>query len=114
MEAKAVGRYIRISPYKVRQVVNLIRGKDVNEALAILKFTPKKAAVVVEKVLRSAIANAEHNYNMDRDNLYISKIFVDQGPALKRYKPRAFGRADLIRRRTSHITVVVKEREEVS
>jgi len=114
VEAKAVGRYIRISPYKVRQVVNLIRGKDVNEALAILKFTPKKAAVVVEKVLRSAIANAEHNYNMDRDNLYISKIFVDQGPALKRYKPRAFGRADLIRRRTSHITVVVKEREEVS
>ena len=114
MEAKAVGRYIRISPYKVRQVVNLIRGKNVDEALAILKFTPKKASLVVEKVLRSAIANAEHNYNMDRDNLYISKIFVDQGPALKRYKPRAFGRADLIRRRTSHITVVVKEREEVS
>jgi len=114
VEAKAVGRYIRISPYKVRQVVNLIRGKNVDEALAILKFTPKKASLVVEKVLRSAIANAEHNYNMDRDNLYISKIFVDQGPALKRYKPRAFGRADLIRRRTSHITVVVKEREEVS
>ncbi|NLO89569.1 MAG: 50S ribosomal protein L22 [Clostridia bacterium] len=114
MEARAVGRYIRISPYKVRQVVDLIRGKDVDEALAILKFTPKRASLVVEKVLRSAIANAEHNYDMDRDNLYISKIFVDQGPVLKRYKPRAFGRADLIRRRTSHITVVVKEREEVS
>jgi len=114
VEARAVGRYIRISPYKVRQVVDLIRGKDVDEALAILKFTPKRASLVVEKVLRSAIANAEHNYDMDRDNLYISKIFVDQGPVLKRYKPRAFGRADLIRRRTSHITVVVKEREEVS
>ncbi|HHY59868.1 MAG TPA: 50S ribosomal protein L22 [Clostridia bacterium] len=111
MEAKAVAKYIRISPYKVRQVVNLIRGKDVNEALAILRFLPKRAATPVAKCLKSAIANAEHNYNMDVDNLYVAKIFVDQGPTLKRYKPRAFGRADMIRRRTSHITVVVKEKE---
>jgi len=114
VEARAVGRYIRIAPNKVRQVVNLIRGKQVDEALAILRFTPKKAAAIVEKVLKSAVANAEHNYDMDRDSLYISKIYVDQGPTLKRYKARAMGRADLIRKRTSHITVVVSEREEVS
>ncbi|HHX95531.1 MAG TPA: 50S ribosomal protein L22 [Clostridia bacterium] len=114
MEAKATAKYIRIAPNKARQVVNLIRGKDVDEALAILKFTPKRVAEVVEKVLNSAIANAEHNYDMDRENLFVSKIYVDQGPAMKRYKPRAFGRADLIRKRTSHITVVVSEKEEVS
>lgn len=111
MEAKAVAKYIRISPNKARQVVDLIRGKDVNEALAILRFLPKRAAKPVEKCLRSAIANAEHNYDLDVDNLYISKICVDQGPTLKRYRPRAFGRADLMRRRTSHITVVVREKE---
>ena len=98
MEAKATAKYIRIAPNKARQVVNLIRGKDVDEALAILKFTPKRVAEVVEKVLNSAIANAEHNYDMDRENLFVSKIYVDQGPAMKRYKPRAFGRADLIRK----------------
>lgn len=114
MEAKATAKYIRIAPNKARQVVNLIRGKDVDEALAILKYTPKRAAGIIEKVLNSAIANAEHNYDMDRENLFISKIYVDQGPAMKRYKPRAFGRADLIRKRTSHITVVVSEKEEVS
>jgi large subunit ribosomal protein L22 len=114
VEAKATAKYIRIAPNKARQVVNLIRGKDVDEALAILKFTPKRVAEVVEKVLNSAIANAEHNYDMDRENLFVSKIYVDQGPAMKRYKPRAFGRADLIRKRTSHITVVVSEKEEVS
>ncbi|NLK00818.1 MAG: 50S ribosomal protein L22 [Clostridia bacterium] len=114
MEARSIGRHVRISPYKVRQVINLIRGREVKEALAILKFTPKKAAVIVEKILKSAIANAEHNYEMDGDNLYISKIYVDQGPTMKRFKPRAFGRADRIRKRTSHITVVVSEREEAS
>ncbi|MBZ4688554.1 MAG: large subunit ribosomal protein [Clostridia bacterium] len=111
MEAKAVARYIRISPYKVRQVVDLIRGKDCKEALAILKFTPKRASKPVMKILKSAMANAEHNYEMDEDNLYISKIYVDEGPTLKRYKPRAMGRADMIRKRTSHITVVVAEKE---
>lgn len=114
MEAKATAKYIRIAPNKARQVINLIRGKDVDEALAILRFTPKRVAEVVEKVLNSAISNAEHNYDMDRENLFVSKIYVDQGPAMKRYKPRSFGRADLIRKRTSHITIVVSEKEEVS
>ena len=111
MEAKAVARYIRISPNKARQVVDLIRGKDANEALAILSLLPKRAAEPLKNALKSAIANAEHNYDMDADNLYVSKICVDQGPTLKRYKPRAYGRADLMRRRTSHITVVVSEKE---
>lgn len=110
MEARAVARYIRISPQKARSVADLIRGKSVNEALAILKFTPRKAAKAIEKTLKSAIANAEHNYNMNSDELYVAKIMVDQGPMLKRYKPRAQGRADLMRRRTSHITVVVSEK----
>ena len=89
----------------------MIRGKKVNEAFAILKFTPKKASVAIEKALKSAVANAEHNYEMNGDDLYVSKIYVDQGPTLKRYKPRAMGRADLMRRRTSHITVVVSQKE---
>lgn len=112
MEAKAVAKYVRISPRKVRQVINLVRGKDVQEAFAILRFMPKAAAREVLKVLKSAVANAEHNYEMDTQSLYISKIFVDQGPTLKRYNPRAMGRADLIRKRTSHITVVVSEKKE--
>lgn len=111
MEARAVAKYIRISPRKVRQVVDLIRGKELGEALAILKYTPKRASSVVAKVVRSAAANAENNYQMDRDSLYIKACYVDQGPTLKRYQPRAMGRADLLRRRTSHITVVVAEKE---
>ncbi|MBE3585275.1 MULTISPECIES: 50S ribosomal protein L22 [Desulfofundulus] len=111
MEARAVARYVRISPRKVRQVVDLIRGKDVREALAILRFTPKRAAVPVAKVIKSAAANAEHNYDMNPDNLYIAAAYVDQGPTWKRYQPRAYGRADLLRRRTSHITVIVKEKD---
>lgn len=112
MEAKAVARYIRISPRKVRQVVDLIRGKDVDEALAILRFTPKRASIPVAKVIKSAAANAEHNYDMNRDNLYVAKAYVDQGPTLKRWQARGMGRADIVRSRTSHITVIVKEREE--
>ncbi|MBM7853831.1 large subunit ribosomal protein L22 [Desulfohalotomaculum tongense] len=112
MEARAIARYIRISPRKVRQVVDLIRGKDINEALAILKYTPKRASEAVAKVINSAAANAEHNYEMDKDNLYIAEAYVDQGPTLKRYRPRAYGRADMKRKRTSHITVVVKEKKE--
>ena len=111
MEARAIAKYVRISPKKVRQVINLIRNKPVNEALLILRFLPKKAARVVEKVLKSAIANAENNFEMDVDRLYVHRIFVDQGPTLKRIRPRAMGRAFLIRKRTSHITVVVKEKE---
>ncbi|CAJ1004486.1 MULTISPECIES: 50S ribosomal protein L22 [Bacillales] len=110
MEAKAVARYIRIAPRKVRLVVDLIRGKQVGEALAILKHTPKAASPVVEKLLKSAIANAEHNYEMDPNNLVVGKIFVDQGPTLKRFRPRAQGRATRINKRTSHITVVLNEK----
>ncbi|MDS1030423.1 50S ribosomal protein L22 [Bacillota bacterium LX-D] len=112
MEAKAVAKFLRISPRKVRPVMDLIRGKKINEAYAILKFTPKKAAAFIEKVLTSAVANAEHNYDLNKDALYIAKAYVDQGPTLKRYKPRAMGRADLMRRKTSHITVVVSEKED--
>lgn len=112
MEARAIARYVRISPRKARLVLNLIRGKHVDEALAILKFTPKKASKIVEKVLKSAIANAENNHNMNRDNLYVAKAVADEGPTMKRVLPRARGRADIMRRRTSHITIVVKEKEE--
>lgn len=110
MEAKAVARNIRIASRKVRLVVDLIRGKQVGEALAILKHTPKAASPVVEKLLKSAIANAEHNYELDPNSLVVSKIFVDQGPTLKRFRPRAMGRASRIHKRTSHITVVLNER----
>ena len=103
MEAKAIARHIRIAPRKIRIVADLVRGKNIGEAFAILKFTPKVGADVVEKVMRSAIANAEHN-------LYVSEIFVDQGPTLKRIHPRSRGQAFKILKRTSHVTVVVKER----
>lgn len=112
MEARAIAKYIRISPRKVRQVVDLIRGKKIADALAILKFTPKVATEAIEKAVKSAVANAEHNYEMNTDALYIAEAFVDQGPTIKRMKPRAMGRADVIKKRTSHITVVVKEKKE--
>jgi len=112
METKAVAKYVRISPRKVRLVVDLIRGKKVEEALAILRFTPNISREPVTKVLKSAVANAEHNLDMNPDDLYITKIYVDQGPTLKRIKPRAHGRADRIRKRTSHITVFVGDKKE--
>ncbi len=111
MEVKASARFVRIAPRKVRVVVDLIRGKSVNEALALLKFVPKRASVPVAKVIASAAANAEHNFNLNKDNLIISKAYVDQGPTLKRYHPRQRGQAFPILKRTSHITVVVKEKE---
>ncbi|AGA67983.1 LSU ribosomal protein L22P [Desulfitobacterium dichloroeliminans LMG P-21439] len=111
-QAKAIARYVRISPRKVRQVVDLIRGKAVKDALAILQFTPKGSTESVTKVLKSAVANAEHNYEMDTDALYVKEIYVDEGPTLKRIKPRAMGRADQIHKRSSHITVVVGEKKE--
>lgn len=111
MEAKSIGRYLRVSPFKARQVANIVRGKNTNEAVAILTYTNKKSAPFIRKVLKSAIANAEHNFDMDTDELYIAEIFIDEGPVLKRMKPRAYGRADVRRHRTSHITVVLKERE---
>jgi len=110
VEAKAILRYARISPRKVRIVLDLIRGKQIDEAMAILKYTPKRASYMIEKLLNSAVANAENNFNMNRDKLFISKAYADQGPTLKRYLPRAHGRADVIRKRTSHITLVLEEK----
>ena len=112
MEAKAVARTVRIAPRKARLVIDLIRGKNAAEALAILQFTPRAGSPIIAKALKSAIANAEHNYEMDVNNLYISKAFVDEGPTLKRYRPRAQGRASQINKRTSHITIVVSEKKE--
>lgn len=112
MQAKAVARTVRIAPRKVRLVVDLIRGKQIGEAVAILNHTPKAASVVVEKLLKSAAANAEHNYEMNVENLVISEVFVDEGPTLKRFRPRAMGRASAINKRTSHITLVVSEKKE--
>jgi|GEM_PF-105053 len=100
---------VRIAPRKARLVVDLIRGKTVDEALSILRFTPKAASPIVEKVLKSAVANAEHNYKMDASDLVVEKAYVDEGPTLKRYIPRARGAASRIHKRTSHITVVVNQ-----
>ena len=108
---KATAKYIRIAPRKVRIVMDLVRGKSVADALAILKFTPKVGADAVEKVLRSAVANAENNFDMNADRLFISSAFVDQGPTLKRIHPRSRGQAFKILKHTSHITVAVNEKE---
>lgn len=110
MEAKAVAKYIRIAPRKARIVIDLIRGKSVGEALNILRYTPKVASEPIEKVLRSAVANAEHNLELNPDKLYVSQAFVDVGPTLKRVHPRAQGRVYSILKRSCHITVAVKER----
>ena len=112
MQAKSIAKSVRIAPRKARLVVDLIRGKDVGEAVAILRHTPKAASPVVEKVLKSAVANAEHNYDLDVNNLVVSEVFVDEGPTLKRFRPRAQGRASAINKRTSHITLVVSEKKE--
>jgi large subunit ribosomal protein L22 len=109
MEVKAITRYVRISPRKARLVTELIKGKPVEEALTILRFVPKKAASLVDKTLRSALANAEQNPNIDVDTLYIKRIFVDGGPTMKRWRARAMGRATKIIKRTSHITVILDE-----
>lgn len=111
MEARAIARYLRVSPFKARQVADLVRGKDVDEAVGILRYTNKKSAPMISKVLKSAMANAEHNYDMDSDALFVSEILIDEGPTIKRMRPRAYGRADVRRHRTSHITVVLRERE---
>lgn len=111
MEAKAYLKYARISPRKVSIVLDLIRGKDVATAMAILKNTPKSASEYLEKLLKSAVANAEHNYSLDPEKLYVSECFVCPGPTLKRIMPRAQGRANRILKRTSHVTLAVKEKE---
>ena len=109
-EAKAVAKYIRIAPRKLRIVINLIRGKSVNEAFAILKFTPKVGSEVIEKVLRSAVANAEHSLDMNVDKLVVANAFIDQGPTMKRIHPRSRGQAFKILKRSSHVTVAVSEK----
>ena len=111
LEAKAVLKYARISSRKVKIVADLIRGKNVDEALAIVKFTPKAASEIVEKLLKSAIANAENNHGMKSNNLYVAEIYANQGPTLRRIRPAAKGSAVRIRKRTSHITIVLKERD---
>ena len=110
METKASATFVRIAPRKVQIVLDLIRGEDAEKAMAILKHTPKAACEVLEKVLKSAMANAEVK-NMDTSKLYVAECFVNQGPTLKRIRPRAQGRAYIIRKRTSHITIVLKEAE---
>jgi large subunit ribosomal protein L22 len=108
--AVARARYVRDTPMKVRRVVELIRGRSASEALAVLRFAPQAASEPVAKVLASAIANAENNLNLDPDTLWVSTVYVDEGPTLKRFRPRAQGRAYRIRKRTSHITVEVESR----
>lgn len=110
--AKASAQTVRISARKARLVIDLIRNKTVGEAIAILRNTPRSASPVIEKVLMSAVANAEHNYDLDVTNLYVSEAYVNEGPTMKRFRPRAKGSASRINKRTSHITLVVKEAEE--
>jgi len=109
METKAVAKYVRISPQKARLVADVVRGLPVDEALVTLKFMPKKGARLLAKVIESAVANADQSGTVDVDTLYVKRIMVDGGPMLKRYRPRAMGRATRILKRTSHITVVVDE-----
>ncbi len=111
MEARAEHKYARISPRKVKIVCDLIRGKDARVAEAILLQTPKAGSELLIKVLRSAIANAENNFSLDPETLYVSETYANPGPILKRMLPRAHGRADRINKRTSHITVVLSEKE---
>ncbi|MBR5259628.1 MAG: 50S ribosomal protein L22 [Eggerthellaceae bacterium] len=112
MEVKAIARYVRVSPRKARIVVDQVRGKSVEQAREILAFTNRAVAENVEKVLNSAVANAEHNNHLRADNLVVKAAFVDEGPTLKRIRPRAKGSASRIRKRTSHITIIVAPREE--
>lgn len=109
MEVKAVAKHVRISPQKVRKIIGTIKGKPVESGLNSLKFMPQKSAGIVEKVLRSAVANADHNNELDVDSLVIRNVIVDPGPTLKRFRARARGRGSRILKRTSHITVIVAD-----
>ena len=111
MQAKAIAKYVRISPLKVNFICKEIRGKQVDEALAILKFTPKKGARILEKVLNSTIANAEHNFGLNREDLFVSQAYANNAPVMKRWRPKAKGMAYPILKRSSHVGVVVEERE---
>lgn len=110
MEVRASAQRVRISPRKVRLVVDMVRGKKVTDAIQMMKFVPNRAAVDVEKLLKSVAANAENNYDLDPDNLWIKAIYADDAPQLRRFKPRARGRVGKILRRSCHITVVAEER----
>jgi large subunit ribosomal protein L22 len=110
MEAKAIAKYVRMSPIKLKPVADLVRGKDLDEALEILKFTPGKGAEILEKVVQSASANAENNFDMNVDNLYIAEVYANQGPTMKRWRAGAQGRASKILKRSSHVGVTLKEK----
>lgn len=112
MEAKATAKYVRMSPSKLKPVTDLVRGKDLNEALTILKFTSGKGAELVEKVVQSAAANAENNHDMNPDELYVAEIYANQGPTMKRFRAGAQGRASMILKRTGHIAVTLRSRED--
>ncbi len=112
MRVQATAKYIRQSPYKVRRVLDLVRGLPVEDARDILDFTNRRAAPTIRKVLDSAVANAEHNHALDAEELSIESAFADEGPTLKRFRPRARGRATRIKKRTSHITIVVSDGDE--
>jgi large subunit ribosomal protein L22 len=109
MEVKATTKYARISPFKLRLPIDEVKGKNAGQALALLKFMPLKAAGIIYKALQSAVANAEHNNELDVDKLVVKNIIVDHGPSLKRFRARARGRASRILKRTSHLTVIVEE-----
>ena len=111
MESSAVARYVRISPRKVRLVMNQVRGKRVEEAVNMLSFASQKGAAILLKLINSAVANAQQNSDIDVDNLYIKKIYADEGPVMKRFRPRASGRATRILKRTSHLTVILNEKK---
>jgi large subunit ribosomal protein L22 len=112
LEAKAVEKYVRMSPRKIRYVVDMIKSKTIEDAVDILSLTPKKAATIVKKAIQSAVANATENHKMKEEDLFISKILVNEGPTLKRFRPRARGRATRIRKRTSHLSVYVSNGKE--
>ena len=112
MKVRAEAKYIRQSPYKVRRVLDNVRGLPVEDARELLAFTNRRAAEPILKVLDSAIANAEHNFALDEDELFVAEAYADEGPTLKRWRPRARGRATRIRKRTSHITIVVADDDE--
>ena len=112
MEAKAVAKYVRMSPSKLKPIADLVRGKDLNEALNILKFTPGKGSEIVEKVVMSAAANAENNFDLNPEDLYVAEVYANQGPTMKRWRAGAQGRASMILKRSSHVAVTLKEKED--
>jgi large subunit ribosomal protein L22 len=110
MEIRAVARFVRVPPRKARLVMDEVRGKTVEDALNVLSFAPQNGAMILKKLINSAVANAEQNSGVDVDSLYVKRVYADEGPALKRFRPRALGRATRIRKRTSHLTVILDEK----